>query len=233
MRRILFVRPGVLACLCPEMELPTHAQESGPATQSDSSNVEVESTSSTAQAMRSMDRFRGVDTDRSGAIDREESLLIPTLRRWPDLFDRIDTDGNGRISAAEFLALATYSDALRAARRSADEGVLGGVRRRADIVYLPEGDPILQSLDLYVPMPLPATSWSSAKGEASALESRSFLIMIHGGGWKHGDKANAGVSAPKAGWAVDRGWVFARVNYRLSPVVQHPDHAVDVAAAIA
>ena len=227
MHRILLVPLVILVCLRPATALPTRIQDSGPATPPDPSRPTEESTPSAPRGMRPMDRFRAMDTDRSGSIDREEFLAIPMLRRFPDLFDRIDIDGNGRVGPAEFVALRRYADALRNGQRPADEDVPDGVRRRADIVYLPAGDPLLQSLDLYLPMPMPA------KGEASTREPRPVLVMIHGGGWKGGDKANAGVILPKAEWAVDLGWVFASVNYRLSPAVQHPDHAMDVAAAIA
>lgn len=56
------------------------------------------------------------------------------------------------------------------------------------------------------------------------------LIFVHGGGWSNGDKAGVG---HKPAWAARNGWVFVSVNYRLSPDVIHPEHARDVAAAIA
>lgn len=56
------------------------------------------------------------------------------------------------------------------------------------------------------------------------------LIFVHGGGWSIGDKAMVG---HKPDWAARQGWVFVSVNYRLSPDVMHPEHARDVAAAIA
>ncbi|MCC5823046.1 MAG: alpha/beta hydrolase [Phycisphaerales bacterium] len=56
------------------------------------------------------------------------------------------------------------------------------------------------------------------------------LLYIHGGGWSIGDKAMVG---HKPSWAARHGWVFVSVNYRLSPDVMHPEHARDVAAAVA
>jgi arylformamidase len=56
------------------------------------------------------------------------------------------------------------------------------------------------------------------------------LIFIHGGGWSNGDKAMVG---HKPDWAARNGWVLVSVNYRFSPDVMHPEHARDVAAAIA
>jgi len=59
---------------------------------------------------------------------------------------------------------------------------------------------------------------------------RPILLFVHGGGWAIGDKSRI---QQKAEWATDQGWVFVSINYRLSPRVQHPEHAIDAAAAIA
>ena len=58
------------------------------------------------------------------------------------------------------------------------------------------------------------------------------LVMIHGGGWSIGDKANKNVHTPKAKYFVEHGFVFVSVNYRLSPAVMHPAHVRDVAASL-
>lgn len=77
----------------------------------------------------------------------------------------------------------------------------------------------LQSLDIY--------------GAASPAQKRPIMAFIHGGGWEFGDKANIPHGRDKAGAFVPRGFVFASLNYRLSPAVQHPAHVQDIAAAIA
>ena len=70
------------------------------------------------------------------------------------------------------------------------------------------------------------------------------VVWVHGGGWSAGDKANVGA---KLDLFADLGAAVVSVNYRLSPRpgstaggaidapgrVQHPDHAQDVAAAVA
>ena len=61
-------------------------------------------------------------------------------------------------------------------------------------------------------------------------EPMPVLIFVHGGGWSIGDKARVG---SKPAWAARNGWVLVSVNYRLSPDVMHPEHARDVAAAVA
>jgi acetyl esterase/lipase len=83
---------------------------------------------------------------------------------------------------------------------------------------LPGVDPRLLSLDLY-----------SAEGDGP----HPIMVMVHGGGWSKGDKTGRAVIAPKARWLSRKGWLFASVNYRLSPAVSHPEHANDVAQSIA
>jgi len=87
-----------------------------------------------------------------------------------------------------------------------------------DIPYLPGGDP-LHKLDLYLP--------------ENSTGAQAVVIGIHGGGWAIGDKSNRTFVQPKAQWFNQHGILFASINYRLSPAVQHPAHVEDVCAAIA
>jgi arylformamidase len=59
------------------------------------------------------------------------------------------------------------------------------------------------------------------------------VVMIHGGGWRFGDKANEGVVGHKPAWLTDRGFVYVPINYRLTPGASHPSQIEDVAAAVA
>jgi arylformamidase len=98
------------------------------------------------------------------------------------------------------------------------------VRRHLDLPYAQrEGvPPGLLSLDLYAP-------------EKSSKHGHAVLVMIHGGGWRNGDKRNAGMVRSKVPHFVGSGFVYISLNYRLSrnPRVRHPDHVQDVAAALA
>jgi len=67
---------------------------------------------------------------------------------------------------------------------------------------------------------------------ARGSRGRPVLVMVHGGGWRAGDKASRGVVQPKARFLVGKGYLFASVNYRLSPTVKHPAHVQDVARAL-
>ena len=94
--------------------------------------------------------------------------------------------------------------------------------RHLDVPYATiEGvDPKLLSLDLYAPQ---------------NAGRQPVMVMIHGGGWRNGDKANAGMTRTKVPFFVGRGYVYVSINYRLSsaPDVKHPLHVQDVAAALA
>lgn len=59
------------------------------------------------------------------------------------------------------------------------------------------------------------------------------IFMVHGGGWKTGDKAHTPVVENKVKWWVRKGFVFVSVNYRLIPEVDPLMQANDVAQALA
>jgi len=78
-----------------------------------------------------------------------------------------------------------------------------------------------QTLDLYGP--------KEAVGRDQPQAPRSVAVFVHGGGWRHGDKANVG-EKPQA--FVQRGHLFASVNYRLEKPVTPREQAADVASAV-
>ncbi len=59
---------------------------------------------------------------------------------------------------------------------------------------------------------------------------RPVVLFIHGGGWRHGDKAH--VREQPEGF-VSQGCLFATTNYRLDPPATPRDQGADVAAAVA
>jgi acetyl esterase/lipase len=165
------------------------------------------SVESVAQSDGPVARFDALDRNGDGRLDPSEL----TAKR---LFRRLDADGDGFVAREEAAAFAAGRKAAKAAP--------GKLERSADIPYIEGGDPKLQSLDVYRP-----------RGLARDAASRPVLVMVHGGGWKGGDKASSGVVEPKASWCVGQGGLFVSVNYRLSPKVRHPAHVLDVAAALA
>lgn len=77
-----------------------------------------------------------------------------------------------------------------------------------------KSSPKLNMLNVYMPK----------KGSNSPI-----VIWVHGGSWTYGDKDNV---LHKAEYFTAHGYVFASINYRLSPDVRHPANAQDVADAV-
>ena len=91
-----------------------------------------------------------------------------------------------------------------------------GTRIQRDIAY---GTHPQQRYDVYLP--------------AHAKPGAPILLMVHGGGWRRGDKASPGVVGDKAAHWLAKGYVFVSVDYRLLPDADPVQQARDVAAAVA
>lgn len=91
-----------------------------------------------------------------------------------------------------------------------------GVQARMDIAYASESE--AQKLDLYLP-----------EGESTDL--RPALVVVHGGGWRGGDKRRSQWWRIPAEYARD-GYVAISVNYRLTGEAPWPAQIEDVKAAV-
>lgn len=89
-----------------------------------------------------------------------------------------------------------------------------GVALRADVAY---GEHEKQTLDVYVP---------------EGANGAPVIFMVHGGGWRGGDKARPSEVDLKVAHWVTRGFVLISTNYRTLPEVEPVEQAEDVAAAI-
>jgi acetyl esterase/lipase len=99
-----------------------------------------------------------------------------------------------------------------------------GLRVERDVCYhpRPDADVSQQSLDIYAP--------AAAEND----EGLPVVVFMHGGGWRAADKQDAlGVHANICTALAQRGLLAVNVNYRLSPRVRHPAHALDAAHALA
>lgn len=106
----------------------------------------------------------------------------------------------------------------------------GTATEKATVAYrsVPGVNANLLSLDLYKPL------------RDAGCAPAPIVIYAHGGGYRQGDKANQ--IADKVRLFNGEGWLFASINYRLSPNpvdldnadrVKYPTHQQDAAAAIA
>ena len=108
------------------------------------------------------------------------------------------------------------SDGLDAGEGTAARFALPpGARVQRDVAY---GDDPAQRLDLYIP----------ARATRAPI-----VLMVHGGAWMLGDKANSGVVANKVAYWLPRGYIVASMNYRMSRPPEPLAQADDVARALA
>lgn len=91
-----------------------------------------------------------------------------------------------------------------------------GTRVERDIAYGPHPK---QRFDVYLP--------------AQLKPGAPILFMVHGGGWRIGDKDSRGVTGNKVAHWLKKGFVFVSTNNRLLPDADPVQQAQDVAAAVA
>lgn len=100
-----------------------------------------------------------------------------------------------------------------------------GVQRIADVPY---GTDPAQRMDVYVPTS-PTTGTNSLL--ASAVRA-PVIFMVHGGGWRHGDKAMGRVVQEKVNRWVPKGFILISINYRMLPDAPVAVQERDVQAAL-
>lgn len=74
-----------------------------------------------------------------------------------------------------------------------------------------------QTIDVYAP---------------ANAERAPVIFMVHGGGWRYGDKTNARVVENKIARWVARGFIFISVNYRMLPELDGLQQRDDIVAAL-
>ena len=159
------------------------------------------------------DRFEELDRDGDGRISAEEAGNSKLFRKY-------DLDGDGFVTAEEIRR--ARGQKAPTSTDSRDTGAIAGEYREAknqQYAKISGVDPNSLSLDVYMPT-------------AASSKKLPVLVMVHGGGWAKGDKANADIGPRKAKFFVPMGNIYVAVNYRLSPAVKHPTHVQDIARAI-
>lgn len=90
-----------------------------------------------------------------------------------------------------------------------------GARELKNVAYGSERE---QVLDVYIP---------------SDASHAPIIFMVHGGGWRRGDKASYNVIQNKINYFLPKGYIFVSTNYRMVPEVGVMAEAADVATALA
>lgn len=93
------------------------------------------------------------------------------------------------------------------------QAILPGARKQS----LSYGPDARQAIDVYTP---------------PNAHDAPVIVMVHGGAWKIGDKANTGSVENKLKYWLPKGYVFVSVNYRMLPDIMAYEQAGDVAAAL-
>lgn len=114
------------------------------------------------------------------------------------------------------LALCAQADAGPLRERLAERrAAAAGIEVRRDIAY---GSSKEQVFDVHAPR---------------AAAGAPVIFMVHGGGWRRGDKAAGAVVENKVSWFTARGYAVVSANYRMLPEADPLTQARDVAAALA
>ena len=163
------------------------------------------------------DRFQQFDKNGDGKLTREE---LPA----PKIFDGADADKDGLLTreelSANFRQQQSGTPNPTPAPAPTPAPMPASKVQIVEALNIPYAsvagvEPNLLSLDLHAP--------KNAKGAP-------VVLYVHGGYWKAGDKSQKG-HLPD--FFCQRGFVFASLNYRLAPAVQHPVLIQDVARAVA
>ena len=106
-------------------------------------------------------------------------------------------------------------------------------KRQPSLRDVPYGSDPLQRMDVYLPDAFVPAANADNKNTGTAARKSPVILMVHGGGWRHGDKASSAVVDNKAAHWLARGYVFVSVNNRLLPQANPLEQARDVAQALA
>ena len=140
------------------------------------------------------------------------ALLPPAAQAGP-LRDRLQQRAAERPAAPEEGAAQDMDEALQRASGRLD--LPPGVRLLRDVAY---GSDPRQRMDVYLP----------AQAQGAPL-----LFLVHGGGWRHGDKSQGRLVQNKLAHWAGQGVVLVSVNYRMLPDALPDVQARDVVQALA
>ncbi len=154
------------------------------------------------------------------------ALVLPALPAWAEDSGAVASGPTGETSLAGLSYTGTLSERVAGSQLSQqlDEQqddvsrrieLPPGVRLVRDVAY---GKSEQQRMDVYMP-----------RHAAGA----PVIVMVHGGGWRRGDKSADSVVQNKMSRWTSQGFIFISINYRLLPEAAPIEQAHDVARALA
>ena len=142
------------------------------------------------------------DVNSDGVVTKDEAKGM-----LKNNFARVDADSDGKVTPDELQVVAKQIRANRNRTNQQKKGdqrsakVPDNVELKTDIAYRP--DHKRQTLDLMLP-------------KEKSEQPRPALVIIHGGGWRGGDKGGGMWRSLPLQYA-SKGYVCISVNYRLTP----------------
>ena len=118
--------------------------------------------------------------------------------------------------------------AERRANGGQQQGMQGALARRNQPVALPAGAQVERNIAYG-----PASEQTMDVYRPANAHDAPVIFMVHGGGWRRGDKEAAGVVNNKVEHWLPKGYIVVSVGYRLVPDVTPMGEAGDVARALA
>lgn len=118
---------------------------------------------------------------------------------------------------AERRAAQADDELSEAEDRASGASLPAGVQVIRDVAYGRDNE---QRFDVYLP-------------PQEQVKNAPVILMVHGGGWKRGDKAARSVIENKVPHWTSQGFVFISTNYRLLPGTGPVEQAEDIARALA
>ncbi len=113
---------------------------------------------------------------------------------------------------------------------AAEAALPAAVQRIADVPY---GTDPAQRMDVYVPTsPTGSGTGTGTNSPVASAVRAPVIFMVHGGGWRNGDKAMGRVVQEKVNRWVPKGFVLISINYRMLPDAPVAVQERDVQAAL-
>lgn len=142
------------------------------------------------------------DANSDGVVTKDEAKGL-----LKNIFARVDADSDGKVTRKELEVVAKQIMANRNRTNPQKKGdqrsvnIPDNVEMKTDIAYRP--DHKRQTLDLMLP-------------KEKSEQPRPALVIIHGGGWRSGDKGGGMWRSLPLQYA-SQGYVCISVNYRMTP----------------